>query len=319
MRPTARPTAAQINRSFFFRCATTGAATPAAEPPSCDPLELHAHVVRGLPAVVGILGETASADAIERRRRHRRDRRDRRRLGPHDRGDRARPGSSPRKPSGPSPSRRARCRTRRCRCARPPPCPRAAPAPCTGTCRGSCPPAVRFEPICVGSAVSEARRSRARHRHRLGETEVEELHPGPRQHHVARLQVTMHDPGAVRFVERVRDLGAEAQHLFERERALQQPVRQRLALQVLHDEVLGLALPAHVVERADVRVRQLRDRLRFALETLAGLGRRRQVRRQHLDRHRRARDACRAPGRPLPSRPRRSARRARTVRDGTPR
>ena len=39
----------------------------------------------------------------------------------------------------PSPSRRARSPTPRCRCGRPP-APRAAPEPCTGTCRRSSPP-----------------------------------------------------------------------------------------------------------------------------------------------------------------------------------
>ena len=61
---------------------------------------------------------------------------------------------------------------------------------------------------------------------------------------------------------------AVAQRLLERQRPLRQPIRQRLALQVLHDQVLGLALAAHVVERADVRVRELRDRLRLPLEPL---------------------------------------------------
>ncbi len=67
---------------------------------------------------------------------------------------------------------------------------------------------------------------------------------------------------------------------------LAQAVRQRLALEVLHDEVLGLAFAVDVVERADVRMRDLRDRLRLALEALAQLRVRREVRRQDLDRDR---------------------------------
>ena len=63
-------------------------------------------------------------------------------------------------------------------------------------------------------------------------------------------------------------------------------IRQRLALEVLHDEVLGLALAPDVVERADVRVRDLRDRLRLALEPLPQLRARREMLRQDLDRDR---------------------------------
>ena len=48
-------------------------------------------------------------------------------------------GSCLRRRGGRWPSRRARRPARRCRCARRPAGPRAAPAPCTGTCRRSCP------------------------------------------------------------------------------------------------------------------------------------------------------------------------------------
>ena len=80
----------------------------------------------------------------------------------------ATPGSFRKTPSCPSPSRRARRRTRRCRSLHRPPCPRAAPAPCTGTSRGSCPPpsAARCRPAsavksaadgCVAGAMAFAR------------------------------------------------------------------------------------------------------------------------------------------------------------------
>ena len=59
--------------------------------------------------------------------------------------------------------------------------------------------------------------------------------------------------------------------------------RERLAFEELHDEVLDALLVTDVVERADVRVRELRDRLCFALETLARLGRG-QVVGENLDR-----------------------------------
>src|SRR5687767_15616313 len=41
-------------------------------------------------------------------------------------------------------------------------------------------------------------------------------------------------------------------------RSLGETVGQRLPLEVLHDEVLDLAFPTDVVQRADVRVRELR-------------------------------------------------------------
>ena len=75
-------------------------------------------------------------------------------------------------------------------------------------------------------------------------------------------------------VERVGDLNRRLQRglLGERERAPRQSRqvdRQRLAVQVLHDEKLVLAMPADVVERADVRMSEAGDRARLAFEALA--------------------------------------------------
>ena len=128
-------------------------------------------------------------------------------------------------------------------------------------------------------------RLRLRRFHRLGQAEVEQLDARPRQHHVAGLEVPVHDPLPVRLIERVRDLDAVAQRLVQRKRSLREAIRQRLAFEVLHDEILGVALAPDVVERADVRVRELRDRLRLPLEALAHFGGRRQVLREHLDGH----------------------------------
>ena len=83
----------------------------------------------------------------------------------------------------------------------------------------------------------------------------------------------MHDAVPVRGVERLRDLDPVAQRQLERQRAARrQPVGQRLALQVLHDQVGGRVLVADVVERADVGMRELRDGARLALEALADSG-----------------------------------------------
>src|SRR2546428_12418526 len=78
---------------------------------------------------------------------------------------------------------------------------------------------------------------------------------------------------SVRLVERVGNLHSVAERLPERERALLHAVRQRLAFQELHDQIVGLPLAADVVQGADVRVGELRDRFRLPLETQANFGR----------------------------------------------
>ena len=132
----------------------------------------------------------------------------------------------------------------------------------------------------VGRAVDADRRGRLES---LRQSEVEQLHARLRQHHVAGLQIAVDDALPVRLVESVGDLDAEAERLIERQRALRQPVRERLALEILHDEILDFALASDVVQRADVRMREGGDRLRLAFEPLARLGRRGQPARQHLD------------------------------------
>ena len=94
----------------------------------------------------------------------------------------------------------------------------------------------------------------------------------------------MDDPCAVRALERVGDLDPVAQHSFERQRAAREPVGERLAFEVLHDQVVDAVLLADVVERADVRMAERGDRLRLALEAEAELRVAGEVRRQHLDR-----------------------------------
>ena len=59
---------------------------------------------------------------------------------------------------------------------------------------------------------------------------------------------------------------------------------ERLAFEILHDEVLDAILISHVVERADVGMRELRDRLGLPLETLPKIPAPGESVRQHLDR-----------------------------------
>ena len=118
----------------------------------------------------------------------------------------------------------------------------------------------------------------------LRQAEVEQLRARSGEHDVAGLQIAMHDAGAMRRVERLGDLNRDGQRLVDRQRAAFEPGRQRLAVDQLHDEKRHALVLADVVERADVRVRQARDRPRLALEPLAELGVGGQCCRQDLDR-----------------------------------
>ena len=78
----------------------------------------------------------------------------------------------------------------------------------------------------------------------------------------------MNDPVCVGLVQGVGNLNSEPESLLERQGPPGESVRQRLPFQVLHDEVLDAVLVAHVVERADVRMREQRDRLGLSLKPL---------------------------------------------------
>src|SRR5205085_6070634 len=92
-----------------------------------------------------------------------------------------------------------------------------------------------------------------------------------REHDVGRLQIAMDDSFAVRAVERRRDLDAVAKDLIERQRSFAQSIGERFAVEELHDEKVHAVVEANVVQRADVRMIELRDRLRLALEADAQL------------------------------------------------
>lgn len=67
----------------------------------------------------------------------------------------------------------------------------------------------------------------------------------------------------------IRNLDTVFESLVQRQRSFLQPLRQRLPLEVLHDDEIHAVLLADVVEGTDVRMVQLRNGLRLALE--AGL------------------------------------------------
>ncbi len=101
----------------------------------------------------------------------------------------------------------------------------------------------------------------------------------------------MHQAAAVRVIERVGQLDGDAQHLGDRQRAAQQPLFERLALEILHhEEPDRLARPgrcrfADVVQLTDVRMVERGDGPRFALEPLTPIGIGRKGFGQHLERH----------------------------------
>ena len=61
---------------------------------------------------------------------------------------------------------------------------------------------------------------------------------------------------AVRFVQSIGNLDGVLQHLIERQRAFHESLGQRLALDILHHEVISAVLMSDVIKRADVRMIQ---------------------------------------------------------------
>src|SRR5205814_670941 len=92
------------------------------------------------------------------------------------------------------------------------------------------------------------------------------------QHHVTGLQIAMHHVVSMCRIESVRDLNPDLQRLVDRQRAFLQPVGERLTVEQLHHEERRAVVLSYVVERADMRVRQLRDGSRYrARGTLRGI------------------------------------------------
>ncbi len=88
-------------------------------------------------------------------------------------------------------------------------------------------------------------------------------------HDVARLDVAVHHAVPVRVGQSGEDLFADLQHLVRREFSLPaQAILQRLALDVLHHDEIGLAFAAAVNHADDVRVIQVGEDRRFPLEPL---------------------------------------------------
>ena len=249
-----------------------------------DPLEIQQQIVRALHALVGILREARADDAIERGVHQRLRGRDRRRVLLQNRAEETRLALADER----APAREHLVED-------------AAKRPDVRARVGLFALHHLRRHVLIRSENRPLHCQRRRHRrgrrhqrgggraggrsagHDLREAEVEELDPGRREHHVAGFQVAVEDALAVRRVQRARDLNGPRQRLLDRNRSLRDTRRQRLALEVLHDEKRRLILLADVEERADVAVTQLGDGTRLALEALAQFRCGGDVGRQRLD------------------------------------
>ncbi len=81
----------------------------------------------------------------------------------------------------------------------------------------------------------------------------------------------MDDARPMRLVQRVGDLDGVTEALVEWQLTPAKPRSQGLAFEIRHDEECRAGLVADIVERADVRMIELRERPRVALEALAEL------------------------------------------------
>ena len=89
------------------------------------------------------------------------------------------------------------------------------------------------------------------------------------EHDIGRLDVAVHDAQVMRVIERLRHLLHHVGGLRQRHGAIvAHPTLQRVALQVLHDEVMQVVNGADIVNGDDMRVMQIGRHDRFLLETL---------------------------------------------------
>jgi hypothetical protein len=118
----------------------------------------------------------------------------------------------------------------------------------------------------------------------LGEAEVEDLHvPVVGHEDVVGLEVAVHDAASVRRGEPARDLQRPVDGLLLRHGRGVEPAAQRLALEQLGHGVGDAVVPAEVVDREDVRMRERGDGLGLALEARERVGVGGQLRGEDLD------------------------------------
>ena len=104
-----------------------------------------------------------------------------------------------------------------------------------------------------------------------GNAEVEHLHPsGAGDHHVARLDVAVHDALGMRGGQRVGDLGGVAQRLSQRQPVGGNRAVERHAVDVLHHDEGSVALLLDAVDRDDAGVIQRRGGAGLVQKTAPG-------------------------------------------------
>src|ERR1035441_6015889 len=79
----------------------------------------------------------------------------------------------------------------------------------------------------------------------------------------------MGDAIAMRLIQGASELDPILQHLGRWQRTFFQTGRESRTLHEFHNDKVRTVLPANIVERADVRMIQVRDDFRFAFKTLA--------------------------------------------------
>src|SRR5215475_3532372 len=82
----------------------------------------------------------------------------------------------------------------------------------------------------------------------------------------------MDDARSMRGVECGGDVDSDGERLIDRQCTLPQSFRQRLPVDVLDDEIVDAVVVTNVVQRADVRMIQFRDRAGLAAESRTAIG-----------------------------------------------
>ena len=141
----------------------------------------------------------------------------------------------------------------------------------------------------------------------LGDAEVGEQHPAVGgDQDVARLDVAVHEPGAVRGVERGGDARADVDRELGAEPLLRvEQLAQALAVDELHHDGLAALVLEHVVDGDDVRVAQPGDGDGLATEPLGDDRVGGEVGLEPLDGDLAVERRCRWPATPRPCRPER--------------